>query len=248
MNGRQLDLSIDEIDRVVSFIGYGRPAAPVWFIGIEEGLGDMSSAEAVKNLKARTRFESIIMDLRQAHHARLWENGSLINWDIKPPKTQVWQYMGKIMRAYNNQEHCCSNLSATKDYVKMHLGRSCPEIGQTFLTELSPIPAAGGKDKQWIDFFRNRDSKLDHKMVKRKEALQFLIKANPQSLVICYGCREQEFSELLDVQWELVCPKVFKARSHRHLFLPFFGNGQISHALIMDLFDSGLLGRGECSK
>jgi hypothetical protein len=240
MIGPQIALSSEETDRIVSFTGYGRPNAPVWFLGLEEGLGDMNSAEAVANLKVRAGFENV-MDLRNAHHLRLRENGSPIDWDNRPPKTQVWLYMAKIMRAFNNKEDCCSNLDAAKEYVQTRLGRSNPEIGQTFLTELSPIPAAHGKDKQWIQLFENMDPKFDEKITTRKNALKLLIKQNPQSLLICYGSRKQEFSELLGVEWDIVTPKILKARDHRHLLLPFFGVGQISHAVIMDLLRSGLL-------
>ncbi len=247
MDEPQLDLSIVEINRIVGFIGYGRPNAPVWFVGIEEGLGDMSSSEAVRNLKARASFETI-MDLRHAHHSRLWEKGAPIDWDKSPPKTQVWQYMSKIMRACSGHSDCCSNLDAAKDYVKMRLGRSNDKIGQTFLTEISPIPAANGKDKQWIDFFRKRDPELDRRMGERKNVLRALIKGNRHSLVICYGSRKKEFGDLLGVEWELICPRVFKARGNRHLLLPFFGFGQIGHPLIMDLFESGLLDMNEPSR
>jgi len=37
--------------RLFKFIGYGNPAASIWFIGAEEGLGGaMSEEEAQKNL------------------------------------------------------------------------------------------------------------------------------------------------------------------------------------------------------
>ncbi len=246
MDVHQPSLSVAEINRIVGFIGYGRPDAPVWFVGLEEGLGDMSSAEAVKNLEARASFESV-MDLRLAHHSRLWEKGSQINWDISPPKTQVWQYMGKIMRACNGQTDCCSNLESAKGYVKMRLGRSDHAIGQTFLTELSPIPAANGKDKQWIDFLRKREPEINRKIGERRATLQALVRENPNALVICYGNRKKEFGELLGIEWELIPPGVFKARGKRHLLLPFFGNGQISHQLILDLFKSGFLNMDERS-
>jgi hypothetical protein len=239
-------LSQEEIDRVVSFIGYGRVDAPVWFIGLEEGLGEMSSADTLANLKVRGGFENV-MDPRNAHHLRLSEGGSPINWDKRPPKTQVWLYMAKIMRAFNNKEDSCSNLYAAKQYVQTRLGRSDTQIGQTFLTELSPIPAARGNDKQWIQFFRAIDPKFDQKIADRKKALQLLIKDNPESLLVCYGNKKQEFAELLDVEWEMVAPRIFKARGRRHLLLPFFGYGQMSHTVIMELLRPGLLKLVNCS-
>lgn len=51
--GTQLDLSSDEVDRIIGFLGYGRVSAPVGFIGLEEGLGRRNDLDAVPNLKAR---------------------------------------------------------------------------------------------------------------------------------------------------------------------------------------------------
>jgi hypothetical protein len=91
----RVDLTSEEIQKIVGFAGYGRPDAPVWFLGLEEGLGDMSSAEAIKNLKERLRFDEV-MDLRCAHHKRLWENGSPIDWGVSgqtkqfPNESLVW--------------------------------------------------------------------------------------------------------------------------------------------------------------
>jgi hypothetical protein len=76
----QPDLSPEEIGRIVNFLGYGSPSAPVWFMGIEEGLGNMNSQDISQNLKARATFEST-MDLREAH-IRLRERGRPI--DIGP--------------------------------------------------------------------------------------------------------------------------------------------------------------------
>jgi hypothetical protein len=249
MEKLELNLSAPEIEKIVGFLGYGRPDAPVWFIGLEEGLGNMSSAEAVNNLKVRASFEAV-MDLRRAHNSRLWEKGSLIDWDKNPPNTQVWQYMGKIMRACNQHMDCCSNLKAAKDYVKLRLGRSDSNVGQTFLTELSPIPAANGKDKRWTHFFKQSYPGLEGQIEKRKKELKTLIKANPHPLIICYGSRNEgsrnkDFGDLLDVEWDSIRPRVFQARGHRHLLLPFFCCGQIGHPLILDLLKSGLLNLGE---
>jgi hypothetical protein len=62
----ELDLTVEQINRIVGFLCYGNPAAPVWLVGIEEGLGNMNSADTLKNLTARGRFKST-MDLRDAH-------------------------------------------------------------------------------------------------------------------------------------------------------------------------------------
>jgi hypothetical protein len=89
VTARQPYLSTEEIGRIVNFLGYGRPSAKVWFMGIEEGLGNMNSQDISENLKARASFEST-MDLREAH-MRLREQGRPIDIENQPPSTQVWQ-------------------------------------------------------------------------------------------------------------------------------------------------------------
>ena len=97
MIAHQPELSAEEVGRIVNFLGYGRPSAPVWFMGIEEGLGNMNSQDISANLKARASFENT-MDLREAH-MRLRERGRPIDIENQPPSTQVWQWMAKIMLA-----------------------------------------------------------------------------------------------------------------------------------------------------
>ena len=36
----QLELSTSEVHSITGFLGYGNPSDSVWFMGIEEGLGD----------------------------------------------------------------------------------------------------------------------------------------------------------------------------------------------------------------
>lgn len=128
------ELSSEEISQIVGFLGYGPHSADVWFIGMEEGLGGMSSTDTCKNLKARATFERT-MDLRTAH-LRLLQGGMPIDVEKNTPSTQVWQFMAKIMLARDGKEWRAAD--CYKKYVQFSLGRI---HGETFLTELSPIPS-----------------------------------------------------------------------------------------------------------
>ena len=92
-----------------------------------------------------------------------------------------------------------------------------------------------------MQFFRSNDPHFESNLKGRNDALKTMMKANPRALFICYGSRKQEFTEFLDVRWDPVSPKVCRARGQRHLLLPFFGNGQISHDVITSLVVQGLL-------
>ena len=237
----QFDLSADQITRIVGFLGYGRPSAPVWFIGMEEGLGKMSSQDAARNLHARATFEKT-MDLHEAHK-QLWEEGCHIDIENKPPPTQVWRFMAKIMLARKGEKDW-SNSKSAKNYVRFKLGRS---NGETFLTELSPIPSSKAADKKWMTLFRTKDSDLEAKISQREEELRTM-KELGRSLYVCYGNsrpKAQAFAKLLNVEWRLIHPKICVSHDARCLLLPFFGQGQMSHEVIESLLSLGLLRRSE---
>jgi hypothetical protein len=105
----------------------------VWFIGLEEGLGDANDDEAITNVEARGYFMPT-MDLVDAHRT-LRENGQFINLETKAKFTQVWTFMAKIMRARAGEADW-PEIEAANAYVRKYLGR---QNGETFLTELSPI-------------------------------------------------------------------------------------------------------------
>src|ERR1700679_419842 len=89
--------STEELDRIVGFLGYGNPHQSVWFIGFEEGLGDMTDQDTWWNLKARGQFKPL-MDLYEAHLS-MRQRGQPIDISREPPTTQVWRFAAKIMRA-----------------------------------------------------------------------------------------------------------------------------------------------------
>jgi hypothetical protein len=231
----QFNLSAKEIGRIVNFLGYGRLSAPVWFIGIEEGLAKMDSGDAVKNLTARATFATV-MDLREAH-LRLLEKGKPIDMEVNPPYTQVWDYMAKIMRAYNGNKDW-RNLESAREYIRSRLGRSDAD---TFLTELSPIPAGNTTDKQWMSLFKKLDPGLERKIEQRRRKLKRVLRCVSPPLVICYGKRADDFSELLSVDWHSVSvsSKVRKSQDSKRLLLPFLGVGQMSHSVIEELLGLG---------
>jgi hypothetical protein len=246
----EFTLSSEEADRIVSFLGYGRVSAPVWFVGIEEGLGKMSENDAKRNLKVRGSFEKV-MDLREAHLC-MHERAQPIDIEKKQSFTQVWQYMAKVMLALNGDKNWSELLFAEK-YIRGRLGRCDANLGETFMTELSPIPSAKSANREWYMWFKKRlGPGLDRKLEERRQELQRLLgrqntKETIPRLVICYSKpRADDFARLLDIEWQPVpsFPR-FSVSSRdrvRYLLVPFFGNGQMGHQVITDLIDLKLLG------
>jgi len=238
-------LSMTEAERILGFLGYGNPRQSVWFVGIEEGLGKADSADAKENLKARGEFDAI-MDLRDAHHQRLRQNGMPINFDANPPSTPVWHWIAKIMRAYEGKDNW-RDTSSAKEYIRCCLGRS---NGTTFLTELSPIPSSKTANKSWMKAFNELDSELHQRLAKRQERLLLLLKNSAPRMVICYGdgrVKAQEYERFFGVEWSSIGMRVARDSSYPYpfLLLPFFGNGQMSQPVIEEMFKLGILQGGE---
>jgi hypothetical protein len=241
-----LDLSEKEVSGISGFLGYGQPERSVWFIGLEEGLGKSTDAEARENLRPRSRFQRV-MDLRDAH-LTLKENQAPIDIETKATFTAVWIYAAKIMLAMEGHKDWSSGsenrkliLESAKDYVRFKLGR---RVGRTFLSELSPIPTKSTADLDWMCALRRVDSKLDDKIEYRKSEIKRLLKASDPSRVICYGKRATEFAALLGIEWHSIDDQISSSRDGKCLLLPFFGNGQMSHSVIGTLARHGLLQEG----
>jgi hypothetical protein len=246
----ELNLSPEEIGKLVGFLGYGNPSAPVWFIGIEEGIGGMTPDDESYNLKARSRFDTI-MDLHRAH-LLLQENGRPIDIKHNPPSTQVWQYMAKIMLARRNEFECApenreavvKNRKAVHHYIGHKLGRAGNE---TFLTELKPFPQRAAHLGDLQARFQAADPSLETKISARRAALRGLLKnRDDRQLVICYGAAagwRNQFESLLDVKFGPLAAKskIEKSPDSQVILLPFFGYGRMSHGVISELAASGLL-------
>ncbi len=238
MDCSRFDLTLQEATKIAGFLGYGNPAAPVWFVGYEEGLGNMSDDEATENLRARGNFNSV-MDLHEAH-LQLLEKGKPIDIEIDPPSTQVWRFMAKIMLARKGCKDWQTS-KAAKQYVMNELGR---EDGDIFLTELSPIPTGKNSDTRWMTELLKCYPYIKDVIEARKAELRDRAKKSPPRLVICYGeAKRPQFEEFFQIKWKSVFPNVHSAVDSKYLLLPFFGRGYMSKSLIAKLLDFGLLNK-----
>jgi hypothetical protein len=244
MNGPiDLGLTEEEISGITGFLGYGNPQRSVWFIGLEEGLGNSSDAEARDNLKPRSQF-SPVMDLYDAH-IRLQEDRKPMNIETKSGFVQEWHFMAKIMLFLNG----CKDWSdrgpnqkaiLAKDYIRFKLGRAGSD---TFMTELSPIPRKHTADLSWMDAFRCADCRLKEKIENRTKQLQGLLDESAPSRVICYGKRAADrFASLLGIKkWHPINGRISASDDRRCLLLPFFGQAQMKDSDIQTLVQNGLL-------
>jgi hypothetical protein len=234
--GIKVTLSDQEKRGLLSFIGYGSPSAPLWFIGAEEGLGGkMLGDEERKNLRARGAWNEV-MDLCAAH-LTLTESGAKI--DIREKRKgsiAVWLWMSRIARAFEGSRDW-NEKERAREYVQTRLGRlNETKSPTTFLTELSPVPEKKTGEPKWLVELRSGDE--SHKLLAQREArIRELLHSHGPKLVVCYGLRtKQEFARLLNVDsWIEVAKGVLKAPDKNVFLLPFFGQAQISEALVSRL-------------
>lgn len=232
-------LSLSEVNQIRSFLGYGNLDAPIWFVGLEEGLGAAAVEDCEHNLRARAGFHRT-MDLHEAH-LLLHEHGKPIdleNEDEKKTFTAVWLWMAKIVLA-RKSGHRPAGSQEVKEYVRTKLGRSKEE---TFLTELSPIPRKRARRESGCFEVLGEWSADDEKQ-RAIQIHELLTKFSP-SIVICYGYgKSAKFADALGICWqEDTNTRIKKSVDSRYLLLPFFGNGQMSHEVLDFLLQRGLLG------
>jgi len=193
----------------------------------------MSSQEVRDNLVARGHFRET-MDLREAH-LQLRSRGLYIDLEKSPPRTQVWRWMGKIMTAYFGSSDW-EDPKIARDYVRFRLGRKGAE---TFLTELSPIPAFRSADRNWFNWFNKRVPDLKRRLKRREDEL---FARSRSSLVLCYGLGQADkFARFLRTDWQNVSPEIRRSPDSRYLLLPFFGNGHMRRNVVHELLERGLL-------
>jgi len=241
------NLSLAEARRILEFIGYGRFAAPIWFVGLEEGLSSLEPADLAHNLKARGAWDEVI-DLERAC-SLLHHNGQPARIAIKPPRTQTWTWMAKIARVLAESPDW-DDRGAASEYVRRRLGRSDPAVGETLLTELSPIPSKRVSENiKWRSFFQKIEPELDRIIESRLVKIGALIDQYSPRFVFCYGSENpessQKFKRLFPTRgWRSVAKKSQMSESDGRLALlmPFFGNGRLSAAevrMVMDKIRAG---------
>lgn len=162
-----------EVNKLLSFIGYGDVRANVWFIGMEEGGGDE------ENLRRRLNFEKV-EDCRDA-----MEKLGIRDWHWGTQRIQrTWRGMCHIMLVLGGVQP--SREEIRKYQVEM-LGRAA---GDTLLTELMPIPKPRLNTWTYSELFPqfgNAEEYYSEVKPGRIKMLRNLFETCKPEIVICYG-------------------------------------------------------------
>ena len=187
-------LSDQQIQRLLKFKGYGNPAGPFWFIGMEE-----YSDQPLNELARRAGRWNEIEDLAEA--PRPWApefKSTLHQW-----KTWTWWIMCKVVGRLSGRPW--RDTDFVRCYQSTRLGRKDDE---TFLTEMLPLPKKDMWDWPFGFLYPTRQDYEDAVRPDRIEALRELFTGHEPEYVFCYGktnwkhyisvFREAEFTPILD--------------------------------------------------
>ena len=174
------------IDPVLGFQGYGNPAGRFWFVGMEEH-GAKTEADIELELEWRSAFRPI-EDLIAVHEQ--WDREFRARASDRRPfdprrLIPTWGTMSKLVLRLSG----CSeweDLETVRDYQSKRLGRL---DGETFLTELLPLPAPNSRDwpELYHGFFPDRDAYVGAVVSERIRRLRALLDQHQPEYVFCYG-------------------------------------------------------------
>jgi hypothetical protein len=224
-----------EKDRLLNFLGYGRLAAPYWFLGMEEGTGGEKDGTKLieQNVRIRARDFEPVMDLYTSH--------LLFNIDITQLQrfTPVWLWMAKLLRGLNGASDW-QDVPKAKAYIRSQLGR---KDGETFLTELLPLPSPSLGHWFYASLFTSQASYHRELIPVRQQRLRTLITQYQPRIVFAYGAKYRQYYRGIfgDDGWQPVDEResiVWKqANGTTFVILPFFGVGAISTAAVQQVID-----------
>jgi hypothetical protein len=166
---------------IETFIGFGRPDAPVVFIGMEERLENPAHLPA--DLLIRSGWSSI-MDLQDAH---VNIPGAEAFLRIDGPITQrTWRPMCDLMLRRNTGGNTAPSLNQRLYYQANRLGRN---DGETLLAELLPYPHPDAQVYWYANYgrFQDHDQYRNILLPIRLTLLSCMLASCRRSLIVCYG-------------------------------------------------------------
>ena len=182
--------------RLKNFWGYGNLKGPVWFIGMEEGLGDSEGLPFERFISTDGKVVVDITSNTSADHQALFKEGAKTQPTWRPLIfILLYQRFGRV-----------PTLAEIRDYQINHFGRTTSAHA---ILELMPLPAKSTKKADWIyqDVpligLTHREEYLATYLPDRVQALKLLIEKHQPKLVLFYSR-----SYLND--WQSIIPKKLK--------------------------------------
>ena len=167
-SSQEFQLTRADVQNLLEFVGYGNPAGPFWFVGMEEA-GDLTPAE----LLTRAREFRPIDDLARAHALP----GDLT--DMAPLRA-TWSGMSRLVLRLSGDAHW-RDRERVRWYQMNKLGRT---DGETFLTEALPLPAPSIAHWPYQALFTTREVYRAKVLPPRMEQLACPVRPVPAPLCV----------------------------------------------------------------
>ncbi len=165
---KETGFSKSEVERLLTFEGYGNKQAAYWFLGMEEGGG------SIEQLRNRAQSFEPVEDLQSAVKK--------IGIDIKK-YSPTWRVISTLTMAMLGRLGWRDKCSAI-EYQVDSLGRA---HGDTFPTELMPLPCPRINDWPYKSLFRTKAEYFSKIRPRRIKWLRSEISTIKPAFVICYG-------------------------------------------------------------
>jgi hypothetical protein len=164
---------------LINFVGYGHLAAPIWFLGMEEGFH--AQQDEAHGLRARLAFPPTI---------GLAEGQRLLGLALDDPRrrlSQAWMFMARMVLA-GSDDTAYADAARVRAYVRTELGSP---TGATLLTEILPLPRprASGWPATYEQWYASTREYEEAVRPLRTEMLRCLLQQHRPAAVVAYGRR-----------------------------------------------------------
>lgn len=170
------------------FFGYGNYAAPIWFIGMEEGGGN-SEAEIEKRIDVwNSRGRCELEDLAEYH----WALNITRYFDTPPVLQSTW---AKLIRTYLTSMEQPVSKSTVSAYQRSQWGRF---QGSTCLLDLMPLPSPNTSnwvygDLSKIPYLQSREKYVAAAADTRISSIQQRINEYGPRGIVFYGMHYKNY-------------------------------------------------------
>lgn len=203
--------------RIENFWGYGSLDAPVWFVGMEEGLGPTTDTEELE-IRFRAADGKVTIDMRL-------DMGHLVGhmkWFRKDSPIQAtWKYPIALYLYLKNRQ------APSKEDIRYHQGLVLGDISQCESTtiELMPLPSRKASESTWlykeygVPSLDSRKKYLETFKPARVQELKQLVAMHSPKLVIFYSIGYlPEWTEVIGKKPDEVTAQMYFAMSEKTAF------------------------------
>jgi len=168
-----VSITPETFEHLAKFMGYGNPAGKYWFVGLEEGF--KSDDDLLHEIEVRESWRGV----EDVHCTRASLGQSMRGSD------PTWYAMTRMVLKLDGIEAWDQN-AFTKPYKEQRLGRF---DGDTFMTDVLPLPTTRNKDWPYVSPFSDREAYEKVMRPVRVASIHDLWSRHKPQYVFCHGVK-----------------------------------------------------------